>query len=406
MKAHKAKLIMLIVLAIFVFFFSSDFGLIDIEKTSIITAIAIDKENDEYKVTAQIAVPEATDTNSENLKSQISGKGSTVGGAIKDLGDLSGWFPKLAFCNLIILGNGLKDENVIKVLDYFAKTLRVQDSALVAMSEKQAYKLLELATPLDNISSFALQKILLKNTGFDRDVSSTDVKTFCSGHYSISNSAIMPIIKAEPAGEEQSTSDKSSEKSGNSAQSSGGESKPSGDEKKNDNLFNAKTTALFKDGKMVGELDENLTFVYNALHHPFRGTTFPVDGINFNGQTTNYLLTVFRSTPKLKVDASVNDLTLNVSLNLYCKISDHSADGSEEALSQNTPLPDQVVVGAEEFFKSNIEKLVQKEIETECDFLRIKEKLYRFNNKQYSRYKDSFLSQIKSSVTVKVSGQK
>jgi len=406
MKAHKAKLIMLIVLAIFVFFFSSDFGLIDVEKTSIITAIAIDKENDEYKVTAQIAVPEATDTNSENLKSQISGKGSTVGGAIKDLGDLSGWFPKLAFCNLIILGNGLKDENVIKVLDYFAKTLRVQDSALVAMSEKQAYKLLELATPLDNISSFALQKILLKNTGFDRDVSSTDVKTFCSGHYSISNSAIMPIIKAEPAGEEQSTGDKSSKKSGNSAQSSGGESKPSGDEKKSDNLFNAKTTALFKDGKMVGELDENLTFVYNALHHPFRGTTFPVDGINFNGQTTNYLLTVFKSTPKLKVDASVNDLTLNVSLNLYCKISDHSADGSEEALSQNTPLPDRVVVGAEEFFKSNIEKLVQKEIETECDFLRIKEKLYRFNNKQYSRYKDSFLSQIKSSVTVKVSGQK
>lgn len=411
MKAHKAKLIMLIVLAIFVFFFSSDFGLIDVEKTSIITAIAIDKEQDEYKVTAQIAVPEATDTNSENLKSQISGKGSTVGGAIKDLGDLSGWFPKLAFCNLIIIGNGLKDDNVIKVLDYFAKTLRVQDSALVAMSEKEAYKLLELATPLDNISSFALQKILLKNTGFDRDVSSTDVKTFCSRHYSISGSAIMPIIKSEPAGEDDSGGSSGGDSSGGgqaSSQSSSGRSeKSSGEEKKkNDSLFNAKTTALFKDGKMVGTLDENLTFVYNALHHPFKGTTFPVDGIKFNGQTTNYLLTVLNSAPKLKVKADVNQLMLDISLNLYCKVSDHSADGSEESLSQNTPLPSDVIESAEDYFKTEIEKLIQAEIDTGCDFLNIKEKLYRFNYKQYSRYKDSFLSQIKSSVTINVSGQK
>jgi hypothetical protein len=101
MKARNAKFILLIVLALFVFFFSSDFGLIDVEKTSIITAIAIDKgDDDNYEVTAQIAVPEATDTNSENLKAQLQGKSSTIGGALKDIGDLSGWFPKLAFCNL------------------------------------------------------------------------------------------------------------------------------------------------------------------------------------------------------------------------------------------------------------------------------------------------------------------
>ena len=92
-------------------------------------------------VTAQIAVPEATDTNSENLKAQIIGKGSTVGGAIKNLGDFSGWFPKLAFCNLILIGNDLSQSQAINVLDYFAKTLRVQDSALVAIAENKAYEL-------------------------------------------------------------------------------------------------------------------------------------------------------------------------------------------------------------------------------------------------------------------------
>ncbi|MBQ4098277.1 MAG: hypothetical protein IJC72_03110, partial [Clostridia bacterium] len=155
MQLKKVKYIMLAILALFVFFFSNDFGLIDVEKTSIITAIAVDKSEDDFLLTAQIAVPEATDTNSENLKAQLSGKGKTVGEALKNLGDLSGWFPKLSFCNLILLGNNLADSNIIEILDYFAKTLRVQDSALVALAENTASELLYLSTPLDNISAFA-----------------------------------------------------------------------------------------------------------------------------------------------------------------------------------------------------------------------------------------------------------
>ena len=100
---NKPKLLYIFIAAVFILFFSNDFGLIDVEKTSIITAIAIDKEDDEFLLTAQIAVPEATDANTENLKTQLSGKGSTVGAALKDLGDISGWFPKLAFCNLILV---------------------------------------------------------------------------------------------------------------------------------------------------------------------------------------------------------------------------------------------------------------------------------------------------------------
>ena len=47
MQSKKAKIILLIVFAISVFFFSSDFGLIDVEKTAIITAIAVDKDNND-----------------------------------------------------------------------------------------------------------------------------------------------------------------------------------------------------------------------------------------------------------------------------------------------------------------------------------------------------------------------
>lgn len=410
-QTRRAKFIMLAVLLIFTFFFSNDFGLIDVEKTSIITALAIDKEDDgSYIATAQIAVPEATDTNTENQKAQISGKGSTIGAAIKDFGDTSGWFPKLSFCNLIIIGNGFSDSNVIKVLDYFAKTLRVQDSALVAMSEKKASELLEIASPLDNISSFALQKILLKNTGFDRDVASTDIKTFCSGHYSDSASSYMPLIKVIP-----SSIGKSSDEQGNSSGSSSTETGKdtgsggggSGTEKDKNYLFNAKTTALFKDGKKVGELDENTTLCYNALASEFKGTTIPIDDVETSlTQKSNYLLTVMRARPSITLTANTNELILHVDLKLYCRVSDHNADGSDQALSENKPLPKPLSEKAEKFFIDNINNLIETSRQTECDILKIKEKLYRFHFKQYSRYKDNFLSVLRPEINVTVTGQK
>ncbi len=402
MQTRKAKLIMILVLVIFVFFFSSDFGLIDVEKTSIITAIAIDKEKEDYLLTAQIAVPEATDTNSENLKAQISGKGSTVGEALKNLGDISGWFPKLSFCNLIILGNSLSQENVIKVLDYFAKTLRVQDSALVALADDNAAELLTIATPLDNISSFAMQKILLKNTGFDRDIKTADVKTFCSEHYSLSASSVMPIIKRVPAGSEGESS--SSESGSGGGKNQGGQQNQ--EEKDKDNLFDARTTALFKDGIKVGELDETQTLALNALLQPFKGTTFAVNDILFNGQNTNYLLTVMDRKSTVKVIANDDELKLKIDLSLYCKVSDHSADNSNYALSQNVPLPEEVKKKAQQFFKDNLEELVLTEKQTECDFFKIKQKLYRYNHKQYSRYKDNYIDKFTADISVSVHGQK
>ena len=404
MQSRKSKFITLLVFFVFIFFFSNDFGLINVEKTSIITAVAIDYENDEYVVTAQIAVPEATDTNTENQKAQLSGKGATVGEALKDLGDVSGWFPKLSFCNLIILGNSLTDDNVIKAVDYFTKTLRVQDSALIALSEKNAKDLLTLATPLDNISSFALQKIILKNTGFDKDVAQSDVKTFCSDYYSISESSYMPLIKVIPAGESQK-----SQSSGGGTQNSGGmnpgtsASDQKGDK---DNLFDAKTTALFLKGKKVGELDNNLTLIFNMLTSPIKGTVLTVkDMPDKNGEKSNYLLMVMRSIRSVKVKADENDLKVKIKINLYCKITDHTSKNSDYSLSQNIPIPKIVLEKLEKDLTSNIEELIETSKQSGCDFLQLKQKLYRNNYKHYARYKDNYLSVIKPEIKVTVSGQ-
>ncbi len=414
MKGIKNKILIFLLLSLVVFFFSNDFGLVSIENTAIITAVAIDYDNDEYKITAQIAVPEATDTNTENLKAQLTARGSTVASAIKKIGDNSGWFPQLTFCNLIILGNGMTRFNVITVLDYFAKTLRVQDSAVVVLAEKEASELIKATTPLDNVSSFALQKILLKNPGFDMDTATVDIKSFCAGYYSESHSGYMPIVKMQKADEPDKGdggAQKSSQNSGgiDSAESESGGASEESDSRsnKNDFIFNAKTTALFYDGKKVGELNEGETLAFCALTTAFAGTTVELDDVYVqNKGVNNYLLTVLQLTPSIKMRATDSEVSLTVNVDAYCKISDQNSDHSEATLTKNIPLPPEVQEKATEKFTQLINDMLEKQKSTGCDFLRLNEMLYRYHHKYYKTYKNDLLGKIKTTVNVNVSGQK
>ncbi len=414
MRFTGVKVAVLALAAVFFMFFSNDFGLIDIEKTAIITACAIDlDENGEYKVTAQIAVPEATDTNTENLRAQISGKGATVGAAIKNIGDASGWFPQLCFCNLIIVGGGFSDYNLINILDYFSKTLRIHDSALIVMAEKEGAELLKLATPLDNVSSFALQKIILKNAGLNRDIAVCDVKSFCTGYYSDAGASFMPIIKVvwqksenEKSSAEGSTAESSGGGSGGGSGSSGGFGGSSGGGAKGDAIFNANATALFLNGIKVGELDKDLTLVFNALTCDFATTTFEIKDVENGTTTRNYLLTVFSCDRKTALTVSESGIIFDVKLDIYAKISDVNGQSYDLEYVENIPLPYFLKERAEKDFTERIQDLIRTEIETKCDFLGIKKELYRKHNSFYSKYKDNFTENLDFKVEVNFSGQK
>lgn len=409
MKRLTPKLLLLAMFLIATLFFSNDFGLIDIEKTAIVTAVAIDlAEDGEYQVTCQIAVPEASNALSENQKAQISAKGNTVGNAIKSMGSVSGWFPQTIFCNLIIVGNELSNQNVLTVLDYFSKTMRVQDSAQVVLAQDKAKDLLNATTPLDNVSSFAIQKILLKNPGFDQDVAPVDIKTFCVGYYSSSASSYMPVVKVLNAQEDSLAqgSSSSGQSGSNGGSSSGGNASSSisgGKDTKTDGqkVFDATTTALFLGGKKVGELNKSLTHTFNMLTKKINGSAFAVDDVDGK----NYLLTVLNDTNSLTVKATENELNVCASVKLYCKISDQNTVLQDSTFEKNNPLPDKVKKRTEQMISENIRALFEKAKQTRCDFLGIKEKLYRHNFKQYSRYKDNFLDKLTLTVNVTVDGQ-
>ena len=396
MKLLKTKAILLFIFFLTIMFFSNDFGLINIEKTAIVTAIAIDyntnaNEKEKYLVTAQIAVPEVSNTTAENPKAIIEGKGSTIAEAINSIGNISGWYPKLAFCNLIVCGKETANENLLKEIDFFARTLNILDSATVILAENSASELLKTASPFDNISSFALQKILLKDPGFDNDVAVMDVRNFVKGCFSKTESAFMPLVKII----KQTTLDKENSENKNSGKNGN----------KGDVLFDATTTALFKSGKFVYSLDKELTTTFNLLTKKSSSTTLPIT-LNMGEKQENYLLSFLDVTPKIKLNATENDLILNLELKIYAKIVDDDAPYSDATYTKNVPLSKAVVKQTENTLTKRMERLVNALKESKCDFFNLSELLYRFNYKHYFRYKDNYLDKLTLKTFVSVSGQK
>ena len=112
------------------------------------------------------------------------------------------------------------------------------------------------------------------------------------------------------------------------------------------------------------------------------------------------------NTHSLKVKATDKEINLEFNLSLFCKVSDVFATGLEDSLSSNTPLPKPLIEKTEKMLTDNIFGLVNKSVESGCDFLNIKEKLYRYNHSKYSLYKDNFLSKLNVKINVNVRGQR
>ena len=203
----------------------------------------------------------------------------------------------------------------------------------------------------------------------------------------------MPIVKVIT--EKQDTTSSNSSQGQNS--SSQGDTKTKGK-----NAFDATTTALFVKGRKVGELDKNLTNTLNMLTKRVNGSAFAVNDVD----GINYLLSIKNSKSKIKVSADQNSLSVDLSISLYCQISDQTSTINEGVFVNSDVLPDNVKKATENMITQNVLDLLKTSKQTGCDFLYLKEKLYRFCNKQYSRYKDNYLDAMKVNIKVDIYGQK
>lgn len=379
------KLYLLLAAIVAFAFFSNDFGLVDIQKTAVILAAGVDKTQDGFKITAQIAVPKGSDRTTGGTSSvEITGEGETVAAGLTQIYTKTGWVPKLVFCDLVVLGENTGEEDVFSCLDFFLRNEYMPDSCLLAMCEGEASDLLSSTSAIDDASSLAIEKIFSDAAEKSGKVMKTTLKEFSIGYHGVSKSGYMPYIRA--------VEQKGPESAGGGSQqgSGGGESEP-------EKIYGAEETALFYEGRMVALLPSEQTFAFSLLKgNVFSGTfTAQEDGDPVS-------LNVLKNEGGVSLEtkgAPVAKLSVSLKVRLH---------------SRGVPAPIEDVAGGDfsPELEQNAAELLQKYISSlwetcktsGCDLFYLNRALYRSSLKKYREWNGDVLSSAVAKIQTSVKG--
>lgn len=388
--ALPGRLCLIIVAAIILIFFSNDFGLVDIQKTAIVLAVGIDRDGEDFALTAQIAVPKGSDRTTGGTSSvEIEGRGATVPDCISDIYAKTGWVPKLVFCNLVLLGESAANEDVFSCLDFFLRNEYIPNSCQLAACEGSAGEMLSTTSAIDDTSALALSKLFsdaAKKSGY---VLTTTLREFAVGYYGVSGSGYMPYVRAQA--QEGSSSGGSSGGSSGSAGSSGSSDRSGGAGAQEKKVYSAEETAIFSGGRLAAILPREQTFAFSLLEGNVYTGSFQADGQTYvvlkNGGSVGLELT----------DVPTATLSLELRVQLY---GTREASSPEE-IAKSMLTPEQEA-RAEEVLTGYLSDLWDTCVQTGCDLFELRTKLYRASLAEYGQWKDSILAvPVKIEATIK-----
>lgn len=380
----RAKFYMIIFAIIFINFLTLDFLLIDVEKTALIVAIGVDKVDNEYEVTAQIAVPEASNQSTKSNESVIYAKGKTIYDAINEIGVRTGWYPKLAFCNLIILGNGVFEENVMSVIDFFIRSYKVEDSAILCASETTAKEVLLSISPLDNISSFALSKIFVRDHNNASSVLTTTVKEFSKLYYSYCKMGYMPVVKMVETKDKGDNTSQASSLTDNSGKSSE-------KDKNTPVVYDAETCYIFNNGYKIASLNNSETLFLSLFEKKANESYFSLEIANDNESNKNYLIAIKKVNSNIKLKFNKNTPYLMAKINLSLQIIDTDFSQSMEEIKKIGRLDENTLRLCEKHIETTLLNLYNKTARLDCDVFEVKNMLFRFHNDKFLKNQNDIL---------------
>lgn len=377
--------------ALFLLFFSNDFGLINIQQTTIVTAIGIDRSQEEGKidVSAQIAVP-----NESKASSVLVQGAETVGEAIAEFNGKTGWYPTLVHCRLVLLGAEAVSEDVFASLDYFLRSEFVEDSCLVAVCETTAAETLQANSPVGDLPSSAITKVLSSQAQKTGQVSVCNLRDFAKGYFSDSASGYLPVISVKKEASKEGGNQSSGNSQGADSASGGSQSADgsgaSAQSSNDSDVFDASKTALFFQGKRVAELTAEETLAFNLADTK---TDFAYGDIEVfeNGSkvTYNLKMKIGKKSMKLKFEDGVPVFTFRI--RAKAQISDADKASGIVEVAKTALVPAHVLRAAEEMFRAQLQSAFEKTRESGCDLFRLRQKLYRFCYPQYASHRETLL---------------
>ncbi|MCM1545991.1 MAG: hypothetical protein NC033_03035 [Clostridiales bacterium] len=369
-------------------FFTNDFGLLDLRKTSVVIGVGLDIEEEEVVLTAQLAVPQPAE-NGENTKfNVVTGKGSTVAAALNEVNVKTGFYPKLVFCKLIILGESCFKEDIKTLLDYFYRNEYTGLTLSVAACEGKASELIAQQFPCGNSATDVIDKLLSSEAQASGNVAAATVKDIGEKLFSKSEACYMPYLENGKVEEEGG--------GGESGGSGGGDSGGGGSQQCEESELTCNKCAVFSKGYFKGVLPVEQTFALNLLFNEVRHAF-----VESGGEQEVKILGLRNCKGGVGLKIENGEPVVEFSFKATAKIQD-GGEGFSPEDAKKANVKKEVLKQGEEKICNLFESLFESVKTLDCDVLGLRTQLYKNFYKKYDKYSDELLSKAKPKCEIKL----
>lgn len=403
LKKYVGLLFAAIIIGLTVLFFTNDFGLVDLRKTAVVIGVGLDWQDDQIMLTAQVAVPQPAENGENTQFTTVTGKGDTVANALNEVNVKSGFYPKLVFCKLIILGESCFKTDVSTLLNYFYGNEYTGLTPALTACKGSAQELISTPLPLGYSTTDFIERLLSDEAQKTANVSAVDLNTFGQTFYGKSRSGFMPYVETNQPGEESGGGDssqgggQSGEQNGGSGSQGGGSSQSEGGEQGGDKPleFVCDKTVLFADGYCKGIIDRDMAFALNLITAPVKHTYIECCQIhrtvlglrNCDGKKS---FTVENGVPVLKLSFSA-----------VAKIQDKH-EGMNDGNEWDERPDAEILTCGENQIKKRMTDLFEYSKKAGCDVFNVRDMLYKTQNKYYDMLSDKLFENLTLSLDIKL----
>ncbi len=368
-------------------FFTNDFGLVDLRKTSVIIGLGVDFENEkELNLTAQLAVPRPAENGENTEYSVVTGRGTSVAEALNDINGKTGFYPKLVFCKLIVIGESCFDKNINSQLNYFYSNEYSGLTPKIAACKGKAGDLFSLQLPFGDSATDSVDRLLSDEAQKSGNVSTVNLNEFGQDYYSKSGAAYMPYIETSGSGE-QGGEEGGGQQGGSGGGQSGGSSQSGGGGEQPTIEFSCGKTAIFSKGVFAGLLNDDQAFAFNLLDGDIRRAS-----ISFGEGDAAVTLSVRNCDGGISLKVEKGVPVLKLSFEAVAKLQDDKK--TEEAPKSDGRTPDEALRQGEQTLKGYMESAFGYSRSVGCDLFGVKDLLFKNQNKYYENLKDSVLQTV------------
>lgn len=137
----------------------------ELNEIAIISAIGIDKNNDDYIITLQVINPQIKEENKEKYII-YKGNGKTIKDALNDAAKSISKSIYLNSVEILLINKEIAKNNIYDILETFYNENKINNLLYILITKDNSEKILSLSSPLYDISSKKIKEILVLDSEY------------------------------------------------------------------------------------------------------------------------------------------------------------------------------------------------------------------------------------------------